>query len=269
MRISVLHQQIDIGGLSFNRAQKLRIISRRHSPLTMMEIALPDPDRYLFRTVKAKDQVQIGLGYRDQEPGIWKGSVSSIKPDPAKDQILITVCGEELPLTATSVVHAFENEPAEAIVKWLVNKAGLTTGRIDAPGVTIPRFSANNIPVWQAVRQCRVTCHRASNKDMSRWAIWMDGEGKINWGDFDEETDSIPVIATGAGLISHHPVENDSGLSVVESFLLPYLRHSQLFRLEDTTRHKSGDYRILSVVHDIQETKARSFISYGAEYEPC
>ena len=94
----------------------------------------------------------------------------------------------------------------------------------------------------------------------------MDAEGKINWGDFDEEGDA-PMIATGAGLIQHAPASNKTALNLVETFLLSSFRHSMRFRLLDTRRDVDDEYRALRVRHDINGIKARTFIWYWEENE--
>lgn len=93
----------------------------------------------------------------------------------------------------------------------------------------------------------------------------MGQDGKVNWGDFDEEGD-IPSVATGAGLIKHLPASDAKGLNVVETFLLAGFMHSMKFRLIDTRRDIDDEFRALSVWHEIKERSVRTFISYGEEY---
>jgi hypothetical protein len=210
--------------------------------------------------------VYIRFGYRDQEPGTWTGSVELAKTGKTKDQFEISAVGTELPLTTHRVKQSWENETPEAIIRWAVNSAGLQLGRIDSPGVTFPRFSAANIPVWQVVKQCSRTCAQSFGLDMSKWALW-NGSNGVNWGDFDEESTQIPVVATAAGLIEHRPADGKNAmLGQVTTFLLPNFRDSMVFRLTDTRRGVDEYLRALEVSHVITPSSARTIIAYGAEY---
>ena len=248
------------------RCPRCWIESIRHRPLTRAGITLPDPKGDLYRSFKKDDSVEIRLGYRNEDPFIWKGTASWIQRGHTKDQIEVGAIGAEKPLTTTMITQAWENENPEAIIKWAIVQAGLTVGRIDSPGVTIPRYAAGNIPVWQVARQCAHTCQRSFDIDMSRWAFWMGQDEKVNWGDFDEDGD-IPSIATGEGLIEHLPAAAAKGINIVETFLLAGFMHSMKFRLTDARRGIDAEFRALSVRHEILERSARTFIGYGEEYE--
>lgn len=265
--ISGIRTHIFIGDQEILRCPGCRIEFVRHRPLSRAAITLPDPKGELYRSIKNDRFVEIRTGYRNEEPAIWKGMVSWKKRGSTKDQIEVGVVGrDEKTLCSFPILQAWENETPEAIIKWSIGQAGLSPGRIDSPGVTIPRFAASNIPVWQVARQCAHTCQKAFGIDMSRWAFWMGADGKVNWGDFDEPGD-MHVIATGAGLIKHLPSSAAKGLNVVETFLLAGFRHSMQFRLIDTLRDIDDEFRALQVFHEIKERSVRTFIGYGEEYE--
>ena len=257
---------IRIGDFEVIRTPGVRIESERHSALTRMGIVLPDADRMLFKSISKGDAVEISMGYRDEEPALWSGTVSHLKPGNTKDQIHVAVVGPELPLVKTKVIQSWENESPEAIIKWAIGQAGLQVGQIDSPGCVFPRFSAANITIWDLSALCERTCQNSFNIDMSRWALWVDNDGKVNWGDFDAAGD-IHVIETGAGLIRHTPSDALNNHSVIETFLKPGLRHSMTFKLNDSIRGVSGSYRALRVLHKMQNNRIRTFIGYGTEYE--
>jgi len=263
--ISGIRTHIFIGGLEVLRCPRCWIESIRHRPLTRAGITLPDPKGEIYRAVNDEDAVEIRLGYRNEDPATWKGSVSWKRRGSTKDQVEIGVVGEEKPLCSTHIIQAWENETPEAIIKYAIGRAGLSAGQIDSTGVTIPRYVASNIPVWQVARQCAHTCQQAFGIDMSRWAFWTGSDSKVNWGDFDEPGDT-PVIATGAGLIKNLPADDAKGLNTVETFLLAGFRHSMKFRLQDTRRGIDDEFRALRVRHEIKERSVRTFISYGEEY---
>ena len=264
--VSSIRAHILIGALEVFRTPSLWIESIRHRPVTRAGITLPDPKGEYYRSLYEGDAVQIRLGYRNEISTIWKGSVAWLRSGSTKDQLEVGVVGEEKPLTETVITQAFENETPEAIIKWAVERAGLTVGQINSPGVTLPKFVASNIPVWQVARQCAHTCQKAFGMDMSRWAIWMGADGTINWGDFDE-TGDVPVIATADNLITHLPDESVSGLNRVETFLISGFRHSQRFKLTDRRRGIDENFRALRVRHEIIKDKARTYIWYGQEHK--
>ncbi len=265
MEISGLRLNITIGEHEVYRAPRWWIDSQRSFPLGRAGVILPDPERDLYKSIKRGDAVEITCGYRDRDPAVWRGSVLYCGPGETKDQIEVSAVDGSLPLAAIRVTQSWENETPEAIIKWAVNKAGLTIGRIDAPGIVLPRFIASNIPVWQVARQAAHSCQAAFEIDMSRWAFWLGASG-VNWGDFDEVGEA-PVITTGDGLISHSPAEGPAALSMIETFLLPELTHSRQVHLQDNWRGIDERFRALRVKHEGTPDTARTFIWYGTESE--
>lgn len=265
--ITGIRTHIFIGNLEIFRCPECSINYSRHSHLSCAEILLPDPGGNLFKTFKASDPVIIRMGYRDQVPNEWTGTISKLAPPNKKDQILVKAVGMERPLSDTRIIQSWENETPEAIVTWAIGQAGLEIGKIDSPGVTFPRFIASNIPVWQLVRQCEHTCLKAFGLDMNGWALWMDSIGKVNWCSSDEDVD-IPVIETGSTLIRHLPATGlQTGLSLVETFLMPGFKRCMKFRLRDSIKGIDQILSGLEVRHVIKPTSVRTFIQYGEMYE--
>ena len=270
--ISGIRTHIFIGDMEILRCPRCRIESIRHRPLSRAALTLPDPDGKLYVSIIPDQEIEIRSGYRDEDPVSWKGLVTYIKYGTTKDQLQVVAVGKnEKLLSSVFISQAWENETPEAIIKYAVSKAGLSCGRIDSPGVIIPRYCAATIPVWQVSRQCAHTCQKSFDIDMSKWALWLGQDDKVNWGDFDEPAVSagVPVIATGAGLIRHLPsqAQAQKELNMVETFLLPGFMHSMQFHLIDTRRGIDDTFRALQIAHEILPNSARTYISYGNEYE--
>jgi hypothetical protein len=265
--ITGLNISVNIGAVSVNRVPEIRIVSERHSPITRMHISMPDPSGDVARAVSDKDEVSVVLGYRGNTPATWIGTVAG-EPTTWKnrDQVTINVAGPERVLSDTMIKQAFFQETPEAIIKYAVSRAGLALGQIQSPGVTFPRFTASSIPAWQVVVQCEHTCSKGFGLDMAGWAMWMGRAGTVNWGAFEEVAD-LPVIESNTNLIAHFPGRTIRDLSRVETLLLPHLMHSMLFHLTDIRRGIDSDYKALRVEHAVRQGKARTFISYGTEYE--
>lgn len=264
MKINGVNLRIVIGDLRFQRAPEVWLESERHKPLTRAGVTLPDPIGNLFETLTVGQQAVIGLGLRDSAMSVWEGTVAWVRRGETKDQVMVGLVGKELPLTKTTVKAAWINETPEAIVRHALRDTGLDVNRIVSTGYVLPRFTAHSISVWQLVNQVEHSCQRAFDLDMSAWALWLGADG-INWGDFDEDG-NLPVIATGAGLVRHSPAGDAKGLNLVETFLVPWLRHSMLFQLTDKRRGIDGRFRALKVRHELTDTRARTFISYGVEH---
>lgn len=250
-----------IGDLVVLRCQGLWVDSERHRALTRMGVVLPDPDREIFRSVDAGAEVEIRMGYRGEAPGIWRGTVTHTEVGGTPDQIMIGVAGLERPLVETRITEAWISESPESVVRWAVTKAGMAAGRVDSPGVILPRVSAANMTVWDLVRGLQESCQRGFDVDMTKWALWTDDQGRVNWGDFDADG-VVPLIESGGLLVQHVPSGAGFDQNVVESFLLPGLRHSMLFKLSDVYRGASGTFRALRVRHEIGDDKARTFVWY-------
>ncbi|MCP3942222.1 MAG: hypothetical protein GY710_12150 [Desulfobacteraceae bacterium] len=263
--ITGLNTYIKIGTIEMYRVPELKIISHRQYPLTRMEITLPDPGGTFFRTLRPGTPISVILGYRDQAQALWEGTLLKTSTGHNIDQIIVKAVGPEKPLSEIMIKQSFYRETPEAIVKYAINQAGLSPGRIDSPGVIFPRFVASNIPAWQVARLCEQTCKKAYDVDMRHWALWMGKDKKVNWGPFDEAAD-MPVIENNANLIRHSPGNNNSELSRIETFMLPHLMHSMKFWLKDIKRGIEADLRAIKVVHVLKDTRARTFISYGEAY---
>jgi len=264
MEINGLNLHITVGDLEVYRAPHWWIESIRHYPLGRAGITLPDPARSLYKSVAIGDRVSIATGYRDQPMTAWNGTVSAIGPGATDDQLEIRAIDAAVPLTTTLVTQSWENETPEAIVAWAVRTAGLTPGRIDPTGVVIPRTVASGIPVWQLCNQLKETCRRAFGLNMERWSLWLGSVG-VNWGDFDESAATVE-IRTGANLISHNPTDWRSGMSRIETWLLPALSHSCRFQLRDERRGIDTEHRAIRVRHEGTPERIRTFIWYGVEH---
>jgi hypothetical protein len=266
MEISGLNIRIILAGREVLRAPRWWIASERHAPLGRAGVTLPDPIGEIWRTVTEGDSLEIRLGYRDRTPSTWTGTVVGRNPGRTKDQVEVVAVDGAAPLARTRITQSWENESPSAIIAWAVRRAGLPVGRIGNVGMVLPRFVASDIPVWQVARQAAHSCQNAFDLDMRRWALWRGTDGTVNWGDFNEPG-PVPEIATAVGLIRHTPaLFPQSGLSRVETFLLPEMTHSRLFWLRDSRRGIDGTFRALRVLHEGEPDKVRTHIWHGEEH---
>uniref|UniRef100_C6E6P9 Uncharacterized protein n=1 Tax=Geobacter sp. (strain M21) TaxID=443144 RepID=C6E6P9_GEOSM len=263
MEINGLNLEITIGDLEVFRAPRWWIESLRHHPLGRAGITLPDPKGELYQTVQVGDEVTISVGYRDQSPATWSGTVAGRYPGETRDQLEIRAVDGALPLAKTKITQAWENETPEALVAWVIRQTGLSVGTIMETGMVLPRVSAGNIPAWQLIQQIKISCRDAFGLDMSKWALWLGAAG-VNWGDLDEPGDTV-AIATLANLIEHEPIDWRSGMGLIETHLIGDLSHSRLIRLQDVRRGIDEVHRALRVRHEGTPDKVRTLVWYGVE----
>lgn len=263
MEISGVRIDITIGALEVFRAPRWWIESLRHFPLGRAGITLPDPTGELYQTIKKGDAVTISLGYRNQAPTVWSGTVSGHCPGETADQLEIRAVDGSLPLTKTAIKQSWENETPEALVAWAIRQSGLKIGRIGETGMVLPRAAAGNIPLWQLVQQVKGTCRTAFDLDMDNWALWLGRDG-VNWGDFNEPGDTV-AISSSDNLIDHRPIDSATGMGLIETWLLADLSHSRLVRLQDDRRGIDTVHRALRVRHEGTPDRVRTFVWYGRE----
>lgn len=264
--INGIRTHLIVAGREYVRTPDLWIESSRRSPLSRAGLTLPDPTGEELRRLVKGQPVEIRLGYRDRAPSVWRGTIEWTKPGLA-DEAAVGAVGVERPLATTRVTQAWIEESPEAILRHCVGLTGLPVGRIDSPGVVLPRFVASNHSVWQIAEMLELSCQRAFGLDIHAWALVVDSQGRVTWGDFDEpDQTSVPVVATGGLLIDHAPASDAAGQGVVETWLLPSAWPGQLFRLADARRGLDEQYRILRVRHAVAAQSARTHLWYGVEH---
>jgi len=264
MEISGVRVDITIGDLEVFRAPHWWVESLRHYPLGRAGITLPDPTGELYLAINTGDPVTISLGYRNQVPTVWSGTVTLRYPGETSDQLEIRAVDGAKALTATTIQQSWENETPEAIVAWAIRQSGLPVGRIGETGMVLPRVAASRIPVWQLVAQVKNSCRDAFGLDMSRWALWLGRDG-VNWGDFDEPGDTVQ-IASSTNLINHDPTDWRSGMGIIESWLLADLTHSRRLNLVDDRRGIDAVHRAQRIRHAGTPDRVRTFAWYGVEH---
>lgn len=260
MELTGLHIDITIGSYQVYRAPAWWIESRRGNPLGRAGVTLPDPEGELFQTIKKGDPITIEVGYRDQDPVTWSGSVGDVAPGDTPDQLEVRAVDGALALTTTRVVQAWENETPEAIVAWAIRQTGLSIGVIDPTEIVIPRFVASNTPVWQLVRQVAESCQRSFGLDMTARALWLGNNG-VNWSTGDEPG-SVPVINSQYGLLDHQPTTVGNASPMIETWLQADLTHSRLIHLQDDRRGIDTTFRAQRVRHQGTPDTTRTFIWY-------
>jgi hypothetical protein len=239
--------ELIIGNAAYSTVGDFCLISHRGNPLTVLSAKVP------LAPVDQGAAVTLKYGYAS--PVEWRGTAINIVK--GGDLMVVDAVGtDELALTETLYKESFIDETAEAIVRSALSTTGLAIAEIEAPGIQIARYTADNIPVWQAVHQVEESLRWGHG--LTGYALWLGSDG-LRWTTGDEPGD-IPEIVTGINLIDHAP--SDTGLSKVTSFMLPGLTHSRWFRIKDTRRNIEETYRAEMVEHELKDVHARTYIYY-------
>jgi hypothetical protein len=260
--ISGLNLKVKIGSYLIQRVPYVRIFSSRLHDLTKLYVQLPDFSRELYREIKLSDPVVIEFNYRGQNPAVWHGTVGSVMPGDNKDQILICGTGPEKILSETYITQSWLNETPEAIIRSVIP---LEIKKIASTGVVFPKFIAANLSIFGIIHSCEKTLQDSFGFEVGKFAGYVDSKGAFIWGDYDDDNFDIPVIETGGGLIKHSPAKNAYSYSKIETFLLPFLRHSMQIRIKDERRQADSYMRCNEVIHSITPEKARTYIVYGGD----
>lgn len=264
--IAGMKLHIDVDGSEVTRCPRLVLRSIRHTPLSMADIHVPDPDGSAARMLLPGAPVTITYGYRGGDFASWTGTIqgsSRVK----RDQICLHANGKDLPLVTSCVRECYADESSIAIAGHLLGHTGLPVAKVDIPNESIPHFPVSSLPVWEAVRQLMHTLQRSFGHYMRRSALWLGTDG-LYLGDLDE-AGNIPVVETGQNLIKHSPATLKDGFHVVETFLLPGMSHSRLFELKDSRLNVTQQYRALEVRHVLEPKRMRTFLHYGREHAWC
>ncbi|MBL3580850.1 hypothetical protein [Oleidesulfovibrio alaskensis] len=268
--IAGINVRVVIDGMVVARCPRCVVSFDRHTVTSYGEIDVPDPEGVLMQRVKSGQHVSVRFGYRGQPAREWTGLVDGWRPGFGRnrDQLTVQVLGPEFaPFMRTRVTEAYMDETADVLARLILAKTGCTVGTVDVPAVNLPRLTLRDVPVWQAMEQLAHSCAMAHGQDMSHHALWLDDAGAIQYGPHNDEPEAVPVIATGAGLIAHNPAQSPKARGSVETFLLPGMRDGRLFKLQDVRRGIDAEYRAVHVEHHIEQTKARTWLWYGGEYE--
>ena len=260
--ISGIQLTVQIGDYEFTRSHVFIRYDRRDF-ISTANIILSDADRSAESKIEEGQEVSILFGFRSGDHGRFKGIVWKKRID--KDCVEITVIGMENP-GRKKIKQTWINETPESIISYSLADAGFSIGRIDSTGCTFEKFVSSNHTIVDIARICASVCYRSYGVNMSRWDLWMDGEGKVNWGNFSNPANELPVIETGKGLIEHKPSQMKCFDSLVFSFLMPDFMHSMDFQLIDRSRGIDAVYRALMVEHELTD-KARTVIGYDSKFQ--
>ena len=267
--IEGLNIRCNIGPLEIFRSPFIEIVSRRRAVVGRVTVVIPDPEGEARAALAINQAVKVRWGYRG-EAGFWQqweGTVESIGQPGVNaadaDAITVQAVGLEKVLATTMVTESYYREPADVVARRLLARTGLAVGSVNVPGDILPYQVFSGVSVARAVRQLTATLERSFGHDLSRHALWLGSSG-LMWS-ADDEPGDVYSVATAENLIDHTPPQTPDGVGVVVSVPLPGLTHSRKISIRDVRRGVSGTFRVLDVVHTLQETGNSTVITYGKD----
>jgi len=256
--ISGIQLKIFIRDLEINRAH-VSIRYDRRSSYSNALVTVNNADRSAETEINTGDDVSIYYGYRGKKLSEYIGNVLRVYPE--KDQVVISIVGQEYP-GKRLIKQTWLNETPSAIIQYCLNEIGMKVGRVDEPGCMLDKFVSSNYTVYHIAFLLKDICKRSYGMNMNGWNLFMDSNGAINWGNFVESIDEIPVLETGVEMVVHNPTGSKGYLgNYVEALLIPWFKDSMEFRLIDDSRGIDKVCRAVTVEHEITE-KTRTRIGY-------
>ncbi|MEF2968363.1 serine/arginine repetitive matrix protein 2 [Paenibacillus sp. M1] len=194
-------------------------------------------------SVSRKDPALIELGYNNSFEDVFQGYVVS-PYSTGSNQHEIVLKDEMILLEETIITNTFLQTTPQEILKFCLNKAGVTDMRISSKVYpkkpTVPVFRKNVISVIETIH--------------SIWKIqepFFFSSGVFYWGEQPEQ-DKIYEFEYAENIIS---LERSGGLWVLETISAPWVRHSH--KIKVIHPKVSGEVTVKKVIFT---TEASGFI---------
>lgn len=209
-------------GSVFRKVRSASVTGGRDASARSAEITLDNRDLSCNGLLHEKDDIKIYMGYWDV--GKWLvfiGTVVDVRGD--ADYTIFAKDGMRA-AHEIRIVKAFQDATPNDIVTYCVKEAGFTD--LDLGGEQFPKrkhFVLRNASVSQAVSLVERTW------GITGWGHYLDIDGKFVWKKWEAPGDSY-TLATGEHIIDMQPY---GSLWRLRTFLYPWIRHSDVVRVED------------------------------------
>ncbi len=246
---------IECGEYEIRKITRLDVYSGRNNPIDTAEIELGE-DIPLDSFYKGMS-VNIDMGYA--EHGTWLVFAGSIK-DVRHDKAPVLLCQDSMG-TLAEVNQTFTNVVPQEIFRYMLRKSGVADGDIilsQKPMPTHKTFMARGLAheVFRSVNE-------AWNLD---WSFYFEPDGRFYWGPWEEsdryKNSSTVAFEHGVSIINHRVTDEDHG--VIETFLIPFIRHSNIIKIVDE-RYWAEEItaRVERAQYHWDEAKARMWIEWS------
>lgn len=217
-----------IGGWLTNKTSKVKVVSSRVNPIDTAQISIPAEGIEMTAIQKGMN-VLIEMGYR--EKGTWPvftGKVVDVSY--GRDVVIYAKDMMEF-IKRTKITKSFVDASAQEIVKYALAKAGIEDFTLDDQPLPLKHhFVARGLNVIQLVKYV----NQSWGLD---WKYYFEPEGMFYWGAWEKSGrfgGGLPVatLEYGQNLLEFVPSDAETG--TLQTFLLPFLRHSHVVILRDS-----------------------------------
>lgn len=217
--------RVEIGNWKVLKAHRFDVYSGRATPVDLAEIELAEVPPGAIQKGMA---VNIWQGYR--EKGLWQIFSGSVVDLSAQKALTIYCKDQAERLRTTFITQAFSDIIPQEIVKFCLQRAGVTNYRLSARSFT-PRhaFVVSGKNVLNVLRLVSQTW------GLDDFSWYFSPEGDFYWGPWEEsgrqQQGEMVILEYGKNIIDLKP--SDYGTGELTTIALPFLRHSHLIRIRD------------------------------------
>lgn len=204
------------------------VFSSRMNPIDTATIELPAEGMGSADFTKGMP-VAISMGYR--EKGVWPVFSGTVMDVSANRVIRIMAKDQMETLRQTKITKSFVDAGPREIIKYSLLYAGIEDYQLSEK--ILPRrhhYISKALSVIQLINQINRTW------ELDDWNFYFEPEGTLYWGPWSESPrynagQPVATLEYGVSLLDLKPADNGTGTA--STFLLPFLRHSQIVILRD------------------------------------
>lgn len=247
---------IEIGEYNINKLVSMDVISSRINPCSLVRIYI-DCLNSDYQNFQKGDPVNISLGYK--EYGLWN-VFNGFVIDVSRQRVIEIFTKDSMYLLEKPITITFRNVTPQEIISYCLQQAGINQFILSSD--TLPKkhcFICKNMLIIDIIKMI----NRSWN--LTDWAFYFEPEGTFYWGPWQEsaryQQGTITVFEYGKNIVKLIP--SDQELGVLETLLVPFVRHSTIIEINDPKYwRRDVTARVDRIRHRIEQNKARTFIEW-------
>jgi hypothetical protein len=219
---------INIGGWTTDKTDRAKVTAGSANPVAVAEIAVPVEGVDVAGFQKGMP-VTVYMGYR--EKGVWPVFSGKVEDIASERELVIYAKDRMETLRQTRITKAFTDAVPKEVIKYALAKAGVNDYALSAKA--FPRkhnFIAKDLTAIQVIKLVNKTWG-------INWDFYFEPEGKFFWGAWEESARynngrPAATLEYGENILDLAP--SDNGTGILTTFLLPFIRHSNVILIRDS-----------------------------------
>lgn len=219
---------VTVGPWTTNKTGKVKVISSSINPVDTAEISIPAEGVEVSSIVKDMNVITF-MGYR--EKGTWPVFAGKVFDISWGRNVIIYAKDMMEFLKKTTITKSFVDASPQEIVKYALMKVGISNFTLDNTQLPLKHhFVVKNLNVIQLIKYI----NQSWGLD---WKYYFEPEGNFYWGSWKKSNrynggSPIATLEYGISLLELKPSDKETG--TLKTFLLPFIRHSQIVILRDS-----------------------------------